>query len=439
MLLDGEMEVSEHFLERILIKNVRNLNNIEIFLSYEKKKHLIITGKNGTGKTSLLSSIMEYLSIFDKSSISDIVSNKSSLNYYESEFSRLNNRHEELKDFPPEVNKEEIQQLKMQLEQVKTNLNNIQTSIDRFEKKVIIKFNDEFEIDKKYKEGNFIISYFSSSRVSQMTIPNGIEKVVLNDRYDIQSTIGQMFVKYLVDLKAKETFAKEAGDRNVSDKISKWFIFLESNLRELFENDSLKLTFDYNNYNFFIIEPGKDPYTLNELSSGFSSILNIVTEIIMRMEKNRSKFYDMEGIIIIDEIEAHLHVSLQKKVLKFLCDFFPNIQFIVSTHSPFIINSIENTIVFDLEKKILLEDLSAYSYKAILEGYFGVDTYSDIAKENIKEYKKLISLNDPTKEQIVKLNELKDKFEDVPDILSEEIKLELALSNLQRILRGEQL
>lgn len=54
---------------------------------------------------------------------------------------------------------------------------------------------------------------------------------------------------------------------------------------------------------------------------------------------------------MIDELETHLHVSLQKKILPFLTEFFPNLQFIVTTLSPFILNSIEDVVVYDLEKR----------------------------------------------------------------------------------------
>lgn len=44
--------------------------------------------------------------------------------------------------------------------------------------------------------------------------------------------------------------------------------------------------------------------------------------------------------------------------MPFLTSFFPNIQFIVSTHSPFVLNSIDNSVIYDLEKDIRVENLS---------------------------------------------------------------------------------
>lgn len=426
--------MTEHFLKRIIIDQVRHLKNLEIPLSQDTRKHLIITGKNGTGKTSLLDAIKINLNLLEHFPANYISQTKNQVLSLQIENENIEKRMEQIFN----TNKAEIHNefinLQNRLEHNKKTIEDYNKQLRKNGAGVVLEYNTTDNLDKKYRDGKFILTYFNASRVSQMIIPNGIEKIKLEDKYQIGSSVGQLFVKYLVDLKAKELFAKNAGDYDISYSIDNWFKYLEENLREIFENPKLELKFDYNNYNFLLNEAEKEPYTLNELSSGFSSILNIVTEIIMRMEKNKNNFYDMQGIVIIDEIEAHLHVSLQKKILKFLTAFFPNLQFIVTTHSPFIINSIENAIVFDLEKKILLEDLSAYSYKAILEGYFQIDAYSDVVKEQVEEFKHLSTQKYLNQNQIEKFNMLKKKFDEVPDILSEELKLELAYANLKRIL-----
>lgn len=61
--------------------------------------------------------------------------------------------------------------------------------------------------------------------------------------------------------------------------------------------------------------------------------------------------------------------------MPFLIQIFPNIQFIVTTHSPFVLNSINNAVIYDLEKNIRVEGLMDYSYEGIGEGYFEVDNF----------------------------------------------------------------
>lgn len=87
---------------------------------------------------------------------------------------------------------------------------------------------------------------------------------------------------------------------------------------------------------------GKECY-LEELSSGFKSVLSIVLSIINWIEGvndgEQRKIENACGTVLIDEIEAHLHPAWQKIILKVITEMFPNLQFIVTTHSPYVIAS----------------------------------------------------------------------------------------------------
>lgn len=75
----------------------------------------------------------------------------------------------------------------------------------------------------------------------------------------------------------------------------------------------------------------------DQLSSGSKSILSFVADIIVRFYKQQPEAYDpseFRGVVIVDEIDLHLHPQGQKKIILALSEVFPNIQFIVSTHSP---------------------------------------------------------------------------------------------------------
>jgi predicted ATPase len=99
--------------------------------------------------------------------------------------------------------------------------------------------------------------------------------------------------------------------------------------------------------------------------------------------------YGQSAIVMIDEIETHLHVELQKQILPFLTQMFPNIQFIVATHSPFVITSLENAVVYDLEKRTTLEKPSFYSYETVVESFLDTDMYSEELKKYFERYKEL--------------------------------------------------
>lgn len=154
-----------------------------------------------------------------------------------------------------------------------------------------------------------------------------------------------------------------------------------------------------------------------------SSVIYIVSDLILRMDKNwlldeEISQYNAQGIVLIDELETHLHIELQKKILPFLTEFFPNIQFIVTTHSPYILNSISNAKAYDLEKHVELENLAAFSSDELAEGYFEADEYSDTLKEELERYAQLCSGKELTEEERAERAELKIKFKNLSTDLS---------------------
>ena len=95
--------------------------------------------------------------------------------------------------------------------------------------------------------------------------------------------------------------------------------------------------------------------TFDQLSAGYSAFLHIVMDLIVRTDIIRTVLKDNTfrplGIVLIDEPEIHLQMSMQHQLLPLLSQFFPNIQFIVATHSGAVISSLENAIVYDVGSK----------------------------------------------------------------------------------------
>jgi len=98
----------------------------------------------------------------------------------------------------------------------------------------------------------------------------------------------------------------------------------------------------------------------NSLSDGYCRLINIVMDIAFRCALLNKGLYGEKaykkthGTVIIDEIDEHLHPELQVRILKALHETFPKIQFIVSTHAPLVMSSVENNpdnVVYKLEYK----------------------------------------------------------------------------------------
>ncbi|NOQ63750.1 MAG: AAA family ATPase [Methyloprofundus sp.] len=362
------MDSEEIFINRIKINEVRNIKDLDIPLSATERKHLIFTGKNGSGKTSVLLALQMFLVQ---------VMHNAHKSYEEYTF-HLNALQEQLNI---ESNQLRAAQLKGKIDAYKNQLS-IFGGIE-------INFKNATNISLESKQGNFLIAYFDAKRTASLSTPNGITKVTLKKQYSPTDKANTAFIQYIVNLKAERSFARDDGDMEEVERIDQWFTQLENRLQDIFEAPSLKLVFDRKNYNFLIEIDGKLPFSLTELSDGHSAILSIISELILRMDAIERGNYHLQGIVLIDEIEAHIHVNLQKKILPFLTDFFPHLQFIITTHSPFVLSSISNSVICDLQHEIVTTDLSGYSYDALIESYFGSDKYSQVLKDKLARYESL--------------------------------------------------
>lgn len=111
-----------------------------------------------------------------------------------------------------------------------------------------------------------------------------------------------------------------------------------SDIRSYFDMKTDELCIEY------VTKTGeKHNHPIHELSEGYKNTISLVADIAYRMAKLNPQLLDLvlttPGVVLIDEIDQHLHPKWQQKILEDLMGIFPNIQFIVSTHSPFILSA----------------------------------------------------------------------------------------------------
>ncbi len=398
----------EHYITEIHIEKLRHLSDIAISLNPEQRQHLIITGKNGSGKTSLLVAVQKFLQAINDEVFNDLM--KRRIPVWTRIEETLNNAETEEEKY--EIEKSESYTLR----QIKKYADGIRLS-----------FNDSEHLEALYKQGDFVTAYFPANRKTQIVRVRGVQEVKLSDSYSVHSEPGTLFHQYMVHLKTQQAYARNEGDMAVVDRIQEWFDRFVGALRILLDDDMIRLEYDYKEYDFKIHESGRNPFGLEELSDGYSSVIQIVSDLILRMDKNwlsgdEISKYDIEGIVLVDEIETHLHIGLQKKIMPFLTEFFPRLQFIVTTHSPYILNSLSNAKVYDLENCIELEDLSAYSSDDLAEGYFGADEYSEKLKQKVYRYQDLKEKPDLTAEEYAERARLRSELRNIPKGLLQEIR-----------------
>ncbi|MEX5630694.1 AAA family ATPase [Pseudomonas marginalis] len=331
-------------------------------------RNLIITGVNGCGKTQFINRLFEYLDRLVISrhnvSIQQLEQQIASYTYQLSQLTEASGTY---------------QSYVVALKEAQTALEEAKSP------PVVIDNVEQFTID--YHKQKAVLLKFEATRQASIRPSNSSRsKDALKQEALSMADSSTLFEDYLVSQKTAQAFAESPNIGNnphEAKSIEMWFKKLENDLQELFEDISLKLHFDYGAQTFYIRQQGKAQYRLQQLSSGFSSVFSIYATLLTKIQLSSNTIDDVYGVVLIDEIDAHLHVSLQRKILSFLTKSFPKNQFIVSTHSPFVVSSVREAVIYDLSTLEQVEDLSMYSYESILSGLFNTAPVSEVLKEMI--------------------------------------------------------
>jgi len=121
---------------------------------------------------------------------------------------------------------------------------------------------------------------------------------------------------------------------------------------------------------------------LSQLSSGFASLLKIVQSIVSGYGyfTNESQLQNVKGIVLIDEVESHLHLGWQAEIIPLLKELFPNTTFYITTHSPIVLSQLTEGEAYQLERDgdgVVRSSLIGSPNKSamvdVLKEAFGVD------------------------------------------------------------------
>ena len=139
------------------------------------------------------------------------------------------------------------------------------------------------------------------------------------------------------------------------------------------------------------------------LSSGELALLSLFGEVLRQGDniKNNVQLNQIVGIVLIDEVDMHLHIKLQKEILPELFNLFPNIQFIVSSHSPFLNMGLADTLaeraqIIDLDNNgITCSPTNNKLYKEVYELMIDenqrfADKYNELEREILQIEKTVI-------------------------------------------------
>lgn len=226
----------------------------------------------------------------------------------------------------------------------------------------------------------------------------GFTKNINPNNIKILGSIEDRFVETI-----KRTMSYINGEGLEQEEVANWFVsrlivnpsFVLSNqnktdevvaILELMEKlePSLKLIDREKNTIKILFDDGKllfDGIPFDKLSTGFVSIIKIFQEIISAYGgwSNRKDLRNIEGVVFIDEIEAHLHISWQTKIVNILKEFFSKTTFYITTHSPLVLAGLKNGEAYELHrdgdfvKSKMVSNISSFALNDIVNEFFGVD------------------------------------------------------------------
>lgn len=152
---------------------------------------------------------------------------------------------------------------------------------------------------------------------------------------------------------------------------------------------------------------------IDQLSGGYKAVLSVIADIAKRLSManpDSSNPLEEEAVILIDELDLHLHPKWQKEIVADLKRTFPNSQFIVSTHSPFIVQSLDADELFDIKTMQYAEEEGNYrgwSIEAIQEHKMGVEPKTAIFNQHLEEFSAAMDEEDYEKAKML-YDELKE-------------------------------
>ncbi|MCK5903091.1 MAG: AAA family ATPase [Cocleimonas sp.] len=331
-------------------KRVKGVGSFKVDFTPDKSVHAFI-GENGVGKTRFLETLFRAL-----------------ISTYQTSVNISKTEREERKIFNYDgIHTETRQVLKLSffkkfLTKTKLNPNNLVSMEGIYEKE---KENYLEVVSKKE------IKLHQSPIVFIAAQNRGFIKNTLEKNFSLLGNFKQRRDNYIrsLFLEMDDGFSS----LNMDIDIEQWFISIaqssnpfqkKQDNREIEIRIVLKLCHQIDNNidpefmeisgdNRVFIKVNDQKTQLSHLSTGYASILKIIQSIISGYGyfTNEQQLQNVKGIVLIDEIDSHLHLSWQSKIIPMLKELFPNTTFYITTHSPVVLTQLEDGEVYRLQRE----------------------------------------------------------------------------------------
>lgn len=307
-------------LKSIFIKNFKEIKNASLEDVPNGTKWIFLTGKNGYGKTCLLQAM--FIGLWNSNYDGGILFNNKPFNITTEKY-LYNKQYNSITTTETIIN---FSNLEIEKPELNRNLN----AVIGFGSQRLSILNSQTTLeDEDFKSGNGFSLFF----------PSGI-LLNIENKLKLWHYRSKLNIKSAERLQQKYQFVKNI------------FLKLSPNLAKIEideENDTI-VYYEKDDTGHQIPEPKH----FQELASGNKSIIAMFGDMIIRLFKTNDSITnpsDVEGIVLIDELDIHFHPEWQKKLPQLLSEIFPKIQFIISTHSPILfLGALENSVFIKVNR-----------------------------------------------------------------------------------------
>lgn len=237
------------------------------------------------------------------------------------------------------------------------------------------------EYRDKYMSNQFVLSFHDSFDLFDDQ-PSFVPREFLL-KNDFADNLSEYLPNCLFSLFVRKLMLRNEGkEENVMDGVL-------DDIQRLLIDDSLELYFCANSFSCKIKIDGGEPTSFNNLPSGYLSILSVYANLLLKcFSYNKSK-KELEGLVFIDNLGASLSPELQKQFMPFLTELFPKIQFICTTHSVFVLQSMKDTTIYNLSTQTEIKDgFSYYSFESITNSLIFNCSREELLPKAVEEIEK---------------------------------------------------
>lgn len=212
-----------------------------------------------------------------------------------------------------------------------------------------------YHFQEQYKEKRELpmIVYYPINRVAKGIVEiKGSESISQLDLYDNALGTKANFQAFFEWFRLQDDIVNEQYKQDGFNKNRELQYVIRAISRFIPEYSNLRITRIPTPH--MLVEKNDETINLNQLSDGEKNMIAMVGDIARRLSMANPTMdnpLEGDGIVMIDEVDLHLHPYWQRLIVSKLTEVFPNCQFIITTHSPQILSHVKAESIFLLEQK----------------------------------------------------------------------------------------